>query len=657
MLKYIIKQAKFLKFILIILPFLLYANTLRNNYALDDSIVITENIYVQKGVGGLKDIFSNDTFTGFFKKKKDLVQGGRYRPLSLATFAIEKSIWGNTPSLSHLINAMLYSLLCLLLFNTIQKILLYLDKSELALPLAFLSTLIFIVHPIHTEVIANIKGRDEIMAVMFGLFSLIMFLKYIELGKVKYVLLSGGLSFLALLSKENALVFLFIAALLFLLKFKKNAYSRYIIGLLVLSISSGIYFIIRWKVLGGFSTAPVNELMNNPFLYAQDNQKMPTILYTLILYLKLLVFPQPLTYDYYPYHIQLQTWANPLVILSLTLYLSLLILLFYYFKKNKILAFAIGGFLITLLPVSNLLVNIGSFMNERFLFLPSVGFAIGGGYLIYALLKKIKSKTIIEFAFLIILCLFSAKTIARNRDWKDNFTLFTHDVKISKNSAKGNCTAGGALLEQAQKVRDEGKKQEYLQRSIAHLNTALEIYPNYIDALLLIGNAHYHYNKNYNSIFLAYENLFMLAPKYDLAYSNLNSMLAEEKDAEVRKKGYQLILKYRHNDFDANYQLGSTYGKMLNQFDSAHIYLSQAVQIRPESKLANRDLGVACALTGKFKESLRYFEKVLEIDPTDPANYINLGITYQNLGNSEKAAELFREAEKLKNSLAEKKLD
>jgi tetratricopeptide (TPR) repeat protein len=88
---------------------------------------------------------------------------------------------------------------------------------------------------------------------------------------------------------------------------------------------------------------------------------------------------------------------------------------------------------------------------------------------------------------------------------------------------------------------------------------------------------------------------------------------------------------------------------MLNQFDSAQVYLSRAIQIRPENKLANRDMGVACALTGNFNESIPYFEKVLEIDAADPANYINLGITYQNLGYPEKAAVLFQKAEELKN--------
>ncbi len=651
MFKQIIHQTKLLKILVFAIPLLLYINTLRNDYALDDSIVITENIYVQEGIRGLKDIFSNDSFTGFFKKKKDLVQGGRYRPFSVATFAMEKSVWNNNPAISHLINALIYSLLCLILFHTLHQVFVYLAKEDIAIPVAFISTLIFAAHPVHTEVVANIKGRDELLAVLFGLLSLHLLLKYIRFGKTQHVLLSGILLFAGLLSKENALAFLFVPALLIVLKYHAKLKSRYAAGFLVLGMVSCLYLIIRWKVVGGFSTGRVNELLNNPFLNAQENQKIPTILYTLLLYLKLLVFPHPLTYDYYPYHIALQTWSNPLVIISLVLYLILLVLPFYYFRKKKSITFGIAFFLITLLPVSNLLVNIGTFMNERFLFLPSIGFAMVAGCLVYSFMenkaKKSSVKALTKLAFLAILLLFSAKTVVRNCDWKNNFTLFTHDVEISSGSAKGNCTAGGALLEKGQVEKNETKKQDYLVRSIEHLHTALKIYPDYVDALLLLGNAYYHYNKNYEMLCACYERIFVLAPKYDLAYSNLNTMLVSEKNPEPRKTGYHLLLRYKSDDFEANYQLGSTYGKMLNQFDSAQIYLSEAVRIRPGSKLANRDMGVACALTGNYTKSLPYFEKVLKIDAADPANYINLGITYQNLGNQKKAAELFREAERL----------
>ena len=90
--------------ILLLLPLFLYLNTINNDYALDDSIVITKNMYVQKGLKGIGEIFTTETFTGFFGQQKDLVSGSRYRPLSLATFAFEHELWGNRPGLSHLIN-------------------------------------------------------------------------------------------------------------------------------------------------------------------------------------------------------------------------------------------------------------------------------------------------------------------------------------------------------------------------------------------------------------------------------------------------------------------------------------------------------------------------------------------------------------------------
>ena len=75
---------------LIILTFILYGNTLFNDYTLDDTLVITENEYTISGFQGIDDLFSEEAFNGFFDQKdKNLVSGGRYRPLSMVSFAIE----------------------------------------------------------------------------------------------------------------------------------------------------------------------------------------------------------------------------------------------------------------------------------------------------------------------------------------------------------------------------------------------------------------------------------------------------------------------------------------------------------------------------------------------------------------------------------------
>lgn len=641
------------QYIILLIPIILYFNTLFNGYALDDSIVITDNIFVKKGLAGIKDIFSTETFTGFFKKKKELVQGGRYRPLSVATFALEYAVWGLKPGISHFINALLYSVLCLILFNCLQRILLFFNLEKKSIPVAFLATLIFTVHPLHTEVVANIKGRDELLAVLFLLLSLLFFIRYIETAGFMSLILSGIMLFIAALSKENALTVIPLALLMPLMKYPKIPMKKSYLGILVLSIAAFIYLVIRIRIVGGFSGVTSNELMNNPFLYTSNQQKTATILYTLLLYIKLLVFPHPLTYDYYPYHIALHNWNYSWVLLSLLIHVVVLFIGILNFRKNRTLAFGILFYYITLLPVSNLVVNIGSFMNERFLFLPSVGFSLLAGYFFYWLLTSSDNKwvtNLIGVLIILILISFSIKTEIRNTQWKNNFTLFTHDVKVSKNSAKGNCAAGGILLETAQKTNDPAEKKQLLKKSITHLNKAIEIYPHYIDALLLLGNAHFELNKNLPEVLIHYRKLFSLAPGHEIALSNLKKMLATTEKAEDRKTGYKYILKILPDDFDANYQLGVTYGKMLGQLDSSTIYLKRAITIRPESKIANRDLGVAYAMSGRFAESLPYFQKVLQLDPGDPDNYINLGITYQKLGRITDAQTMFAKAEALKQS-------
>ena len=166
--------------ILFCLGFLIYANTWTHDYALDDSIVIVDNVFTSKGLSGIKDLFTSDTFYGFFNQsgKDNLVQGGRYRPLSLATFALEVELFGMKPGVSHWINSLLYALLGLLVFSVLNR--LFKDQRQ-GVVIAFWSTLLFVVHPLHTEVVANIKGRDEILALGFALLALDSAIKYLDL--------------------------------------------------------------------------------------------------------------------------------------------------------------------------------------------------------------------------------------------------------------------------------------------------------------------------------------------------------------------------------------------------------------------------------------------------------------------------------------------
>lgn len=637
--------------IVFLFPLVLYLNTMWNGYALDDSLVITENDFVQQGWSGMRNIFSNDSFVGFFKEKKELVQGGRYRPLSLATFAAEVAVGLNNPAFSHLVNAILFAFLCAILYYTLLQLMQFFRIKNSKTLFVFIATLIFAAHPIHTEVVANIKGRDELLAALFLLFSLHEFLRYLDKGKVFMLLSSAVLFFLGLLSKENAITLIPICGFLIILA-GKNKFIKGGTALGILIVPAITYLWIRARYAGGISFEEGTELMNNPFLHSASNEKLPTILLTLVWYLKLLILPHPLTFDYYPYHVSLVSWDHPLVWVSLLLYLLIVLAVLYYFKRIPILSFFLAFFLITLLPLSNLFINVGTFMNERFLFLPSIAFSFILAYAIIRFAEQQNQNPVIEktiwILFAALLLLASGKTISRNRLWKDNFTLFLHDVKTSSVSAKGNCMAGGVLYEEALKTKSEALRAEYLDQSVEYLLKSIQIYPDYIDALLLLGNAYHVRDKSCVESIRIYQKIFALSPRYNLAFENLDKILATCSDPQIRIKGYKSVLQYRPMDYNANYQTGNLYGKNLQNIDSALVYLFRAIEIRPESELANRDLGVAYAMGGQYELSAQYFEKALEINPEDPDNYINLGITLRKLGYTAAAGELFTKAESLK---------
>jgi len=166
---------------------------------------------------------------------------------------------------------------------------------------------------------------------------------------------------------------------------------------------------------------------------------------------------------------------------------------------------------------------------------------------------------------------------------------------------------------------------------------------------LLLGNAQYELNRNYEAVHTIYSRILELTPDYQRALNNYLVMLNASSDPKVRITGYRKILHYHPDNFEANYQLGVTYGKMLGKLDTAIVLLEKAAMLQPGNSGALRDLGVAWAMQGEYAASLPWFEKVAALKPDNPDNLINLGITYQHLGMNEKANELFRQAEKLRN--------
>ena len=574
---------------------------------------------------------------------------------ALVNFAIEYQLFGENPAVSHFINVLLYALTVMLLFKILSSLFKSDNFQKWFLTLPFIITVLFTAHPIHTEVVANIKGRDEIMTFLGALLALWYSLKYLENQKIKYLIYSGIYFFLGLLSKENAITFIAIIpiTLYYFKSVNKEQYLK-IIGSLL--IPTFLFLFIRYQVIGSPNAAIAKELMNNPFLHASNSEKFATIFSTFIIYFKLLIFPHPLSFDYYPKHIPIVNWNNFIPIASLLINMALGLIALFGLKKKSVFSYSIWFYFISFSIVSNIVFPIGTFMNERFIYISSLGFCIVLAYFIIEILPGIlKQKNQMSIFILIaILGLYSFKTIDRNKVWKNDFTLFTQDVKISSNSAKSNTSAGGKLLEEATKKGNETVRDKYLQQSIQYLEKAIKIHPTYVDALLLLGNAHYEYNRNYDGTLFYYKRILNINPKYQQVYTNLDIIFNKLDSVDYEIKVWNEINAVNPDVFEVNYNLGNLYGRFKNDLNTSIIYLEKAVKINSKKSNAWKDLGVAYGIIKDYKNSARCLENAVKYNPKDAQTYFNLGITFLNIGDKEKSEKYFDKAASLDPKIKQK---
>ncbi|MDA9774351.1 hypothetical protein N9B82_05280 [Saprospiraceae bacterium] len=616
------------------LAFMLYAYTISFDYAQDDAIVIKENMFTQEGLSGLSGIFSYDTFFGFFKEagKDQLVQGGRYRPASVASFAIEQSIFGGNPYASHAINAMLYGLMCLLLFKLLIRLFegSFGDQKTVE-TFAFVTALLFAAHPIHTEVVANIKGRDEIFVGLFGLFSIYMLFDRV---RAPWKLIVAYISVLiAFFSKENAIIYIVIIPLSmwFFTDDRWNKKTMWLSSIPVFFMAA-IYLVVRSQILDPTASSASMELMNNPFLKFDGSKMIPydftekwaTVIYNLGKYLQLIAFPFPLTSDYYPYHIPAKSFSNPLVLLSILTHLGLGFATIYGTIKKEKWAFGLLFYFGFLFLVSNVPLNIGTNVSERFAFIPSIGLITTLVYIIFSL--GFSRKKIFQYSLPIILILFSFYTVYRSGVWKNDFTLLTTDVKYSSNSAKALHGAAGALSSESTKEKDETKRKEMILLSNEYLAKTLAVYPLYKNAYLIQGN-NFYYMKEFEKARQSYESLLKLSPEHRNALQNLH---VTTRDA------------------------GRYYGEVKNDLGKSIDYLIQAYNMNSKDYETVRLLGVCYGVGGQNEKAFRYFQEASDLSPQDPTAWLNLGNASYRIGDEESGKLYHEKAIELDPSLKNK---
>jgi tetratricopeptide (TPR) repeat protein len=630
--------------LILVLSFGLYANTLNHEFVLDDKIVITENQFTKKGVAGIPDIFKNDSMTGFFGTQKNLVAGGRYRPLSMAMHAIEFELFGKKPQMYHLLNVLLYALSGVFLFLILLN--LFPVNGNYLLGIAFIVTLLFQANPLHTEVVANIKSRDEILSVLLALVSFYFVISYFKKHKSLDLLCAAAIFLAALLSKESAIIFVGIIPLAIWITKKEIAVKKLAVASSVaLVLPAAIYLAIRSAVIGVSKPPIAKELMNNPFLDASAGEQLATSFHVMWLYIKLLLFPHPLTHDYYPKQIPISDWGNPLAILGFVLFVGFVVVFIYGVLKRSMWGLFAGIFLAGIVLYSNLLFPIGTFMNERFLYIPSLAFALALGYV---LINKVNKKPIILAVVAVMLLGYGFKTVDRNQAWESDITLAVTDVEVSSNSAKCNMSAGGSLIDRAEKERNPTKKRADLVQAVKYLNKSLELYPRYTPPVLLLGNA-YTSLGDYKNAILYYDRVLSYQSQVSFALQNLEVVANKAIDAtqfELAESAYLTYLKYRE-DVRIMDKLGELYGKNMQQLPKSIAILEKANGIKPNDAIIMQKLGVAYAMTAQTNKAIDLFTKALEQDKENANLWLNLGYAYYNVGKTDEAQQYLQKAYEL----------
>lgn len=611
-----------------LLGVLLYANTFGHDFALDDAIVITQNTFTQQGFDGLVDIFQYDTFRGFYQDSRgvDLVAGGRYRPLTLAMFAVEHAL-GFGATGHHILNACWYGLLCLVIFLFLRD----LSKGEKDIPWWFAGgvALLFAAHPLHTEAVANIKGRDEIMAALGAIAGTWLVWRGAERGSFLGAVAGAGVFFLGCLAKENTITFFaVIPAVLFLFGKQGGGVGKLKYFLPVVAATVG-FLALRYAVIGtGLGAGPVTELMNNPFLELRGDSWQPlsaadrlaTVMHTLWRYLVLLVAPFELVHDYYPRAIPVKSWGQITPWLGLLLHLGLGLFAVLKWKTHRFIALGILIYLAALSIVSNLFFSVGTNMSERFLFLPSFGFILGVVALIVALAKRFSAKVAWVIPALVVL--FGGLTLLRNPAWENDYTLFTTDVQRQPNSAKLLVAASGARIDRFVEMTNaqQAPSPSLLSASVSDLTRAMSIHPSYRLAYQLRGNAHF-YSSNYDAAIADYDRAF-----------DLGGGKPEQTKA--------LVIA-----LTAAAEAGGKAGKPLTEIMN---YLRRAEQLAPDDYNVLRLIGVANGMGGNAATALDYFTRALAQQPNDADALWNYGVALYTVGRVEEAEQQFIKAEQVK---------
>ena len=590
--------------LIIILGLAIYANSLNGQFIWDDEHLVKNNVYI-KSWSHLPQIFSSPLGAG---------AGRRYsyfHPIQVLSYTLDYSLWGLDVRGYHLSSILVHILVALSLYWLIN--LLYQDRL-----LSLLTSLLFLVHPVHTEAVSYISDRSNPLALLFMLLCLILYIKQAS-SKNPLMYMLALLSYsLALLSKENSLIFPGIVLAYHYCLRKKLKLSRFLplVGLV------GLYVLVRSMVL---QTTLLQEVrINTVFL------RIPGLFVALFNYFRLMLFPFHLHMEYGS---RLFPFVHPKAILGLLISALLIVYALKKRNSNRWFCFSIFWFFIALLPMSNLC-PLPFYMAEHYLYMPSAGlFIILAKGLTYLFRRK-QFQILAIVSTIAILAFYACLTIKQNIYWREPLAFYQRTLKYAPDSPGIHYNLG-----------NEYKAVNKYQQAIASFKQAIEINPNLAMVYNNLGNAYQAVNK-YEEAISSFKQAVEINPNLARVYNNLGNAYQAVNKYEEAISSFKQAIEINPGYAEAYNNLGNIY-QAINKYQEAIDFYKKAIEIYPDLLAAYYNLGSVYQAVNKYQEAVSSFKKVIEIDAGFARAYYSLCLIYFQGGQYELAIEYCDRAREL----------
>jgi tetratricopeptide (TPR) repeat protein len=502
--------------ILILSGLIVYFNSFSNKLFWDDNDNIVNNVYVHNW----------QYFPKYFSE--NLIAGAGllsnyWRPILLIVFSIEWHLAQNSPYLYHFFNVVVHISNAILLFLLILK----LFSSE---NLAFLSALIFLIHPLQTESVTYVSGLSGPLSFLFLNLGFLSYLKGLESKKTYkswHYYLSLFLLILALMTREEMIIapllFALVAIFFYFQKTNQNI-KKIIFTLLPFFAIVLVYGFLRITILH-FEDV---EKFYPPIFAENIFVRIVTFLRIFLIYLGLIFFPKDLHMER---SINIITSINFGAILGFLIFLILVTLALIYFKKRPVFSFGIFWFLISLSIHSNIIIIKSAFLYEHWLYIALFGLFLSLFDIFYQIsLKNQTTKIIFTCLFIIFALLLGVRTIIRNNDWKDPITFYQQTLKFAPSSYR-------VLNNLGMSYADEQKFEEakyYYQKAIEIDPKNAVAYHNLANVLSSEGD--------FNQAEEMYKKAIALDEKFYPAYAGLLRLYTHSQNSKAAE---DLIQKYK----------------------------------------------------------------------------------------------------------------